>query len=65
VFPVRKRIHCGTWRFCFCFFARIFLTRNVLCEGIFVPMSRKVVLRSGGGCRLIQTLAVRGPADDY
>eukprot|EP01048_Picozoa_sp_COSAG05_P027864 COSAG05_NODE_8345_length_712_cov_1.161501_1_plen_102_part_00 len=33
--PVRKRIHCGTWRFCFCFFARIFLTRKVLWLGIF------------------------------
>ena len=26
--------HCGTGRFCFCFFAKIFLTFNVLCEGI-------------------------------
>jgi len=30
VFPVRKRIHWGIGRFCFCFFPRILLTLNVL-----------------------------------
>ena len=36
--PVRKRIHCGTCRFCFCFFARIFFTRTAhAAEQLFSP----------------------------
>lgn len=33
VLPVRRRIHCGIGRFCFCFLARICLVRKVLWEG--------------------------------
>ena len=33
VLPVRKRIHCGIGRFCFCFFPRIRLILNDLCDG--------------------------------
>jgi hypothetical protein len=33
VLPVRIRIHCGSGRFCFCFFASLSLIRSVLWLG--------------------------------
>ena len=33
VLSVRRRIHCGMGRFCFCFLARCFLILNVFMEG--------------------------------
>ena len=40
--PVRKRIHCGTCRFCFCFFARIFFTRTAhAAEQLFSPAAKR------------------------
>lgn len=33
VLSVRRRIHCGIGRFCFCFLARMRLVRKVLCDG--------------------------------
>ena len=42
VLPVRKRIHCGTCRFCFCFFARIFFTRTAhAAEQLFSPAAKR------------------------
>ena len=53
--PVRKRIHCGTCRFCFCFFARIFFTRTAhAAEQLFSPAAKREAAlprRTRGGWR--------------
>ena len=55
VLPVRKRIHCGTCRFCFCFFARIFFTRTAhAAEQLFSPAAKREAAlprRTRGGWR--------------
>ena len=32
---VRRRIHCGVGRFCFCFFASVRFVAKVLCDDIY------------------------------
>ena len=36
-----KFTHCGTGRFCFCFFAKTFLIFNVLCDAIIFKSETK------------------------